>query len=262
MSSEGLPQDLEPPAAEGNPGTGDPLIDASEVVRQFPNGALALRGVTFAVARGEWVTVTGRSGAGKSTLLAILGALERPTSGTIRVDGHDLSALDEKAAARYRGRTVGFVFQHYYLVPYLTVLENVVLAQQLAGAVDEGRCREILEGVGLAPRMAHLPRELSGGEQQRACIARAAVNDPALILADEPTANLDLENRQAVWHLLGERHKAGATVVLVSHDAPDLPWPHRLIRLEDGRIVEDARRGGALSPGGSAGPSGAPELGV
>ncbi len=255
MNSHASVENVTTPAEVEGPPAGDALIDAVEVVRQFSNGALALRGVTFAVARGEWVTVTGRSGAGKSTLLAILGALERPTSGTVSVNGLDLSALDERQAARYRGRTVGFVFQHYYLVPYLTVLENVVLAQQLAGAVDESRCREILEGVGLGPRITHLPRELSGGEQQRACIARAAVNDPALILADEPTANLDAENREAVWHLLGKRHRAGATVVLVSHDAPDLPWPHRLIRLEDGRIVEDIPRGASPTPGEGQGPS-------
>ncbi|HKZ59384.1 MAG TPA: ABC transporter ATP-binding protein [Candidatus Thermoplasmatota archaeon] len=253
MSSQGPLGDAVPGAAEGGAGGDGPLIDALDVVRQFPNGAMALRGVTFGVERGEWVTVTGRSGAGKSTLLAILGALERPTSGAVTVDGHDLSALDEKAAARYRGRTVGFVFQHYYLVPYLTVLENVALAQQLAGTVDESRCRTILEEVGLGHRVGHLPRELSGGEQQRACIARAAVNDPAVILADEPTANLDAENREAVWHLLGERHRAGATVVLVSHDAPDLPWRHHLIGLEDGRIVEDSRRGPAALPAGEPG---------
>lgn len=248
MSSGPVAAKETPEARQSAGGPGEPLIEAVELVRRFPNGALALRGVSFGVGRGEWVTVTGRSGAGKSTLLAILGALERPTSGSIRVDGHDLSALDEKAAARYRGRTVGFVFQHYYLVPYLTVLENVVLAQQLAGSIDEPRCRQILEGVGLGHRVGHLPHELSGGEQQRACIARAAVNDPALILADEPTANLDAENRQAVWQLLGDRHRAGATVVLVSHDAPDLAWRHRLIRLEDGRIVEDCSRGPAALP--------------
>lgn len=223
-------------------------MEAVDIVRQFPNGAFALRGVSFTVRRGEWVTVTGPSGAGKSTLLAILGALERPTSGSVTVGGKDLSQLGEREAAHYRGRTVGFVFQHYYLVPYLTLLENVVLAQQLVGRPDEARAEEILQGVGLGHRVKHLPRELSGGEQQRACIARAAVNDPAMVLADEPTANLDRQNRNAVWQLLGERHKAGTTVVLVSHDPPTLGWDHRIIRLDDGRIVGDAPQDGAATP--------------
>ncbi|MFN3937991.1 MAG: ABC transporter ATP-binding protein [Gemmobacter sp.] len=197
-----------------------------------------LRGITLDVARGETLGLVGPSGSGKSSLLMLMGGLERATGGTVRALGHDLTAMDEDALARFRRGNMGVVFQSFHLIPTMTALENVAVPLELMGAPDAfDRAAAELRAVGLGERMDHYPAQLSGGEQQRVALARAAVTRPAILLADEPTGNLDGANGQAIMDLLfGLRDRHGATLVLVTH-APDLAARcDRVVRLRDGRI--------------------------
>ncbi|HEY4564670.1 MAG TPA: ATP-binding cassette domain-containing protein, partial [Thermoanaerobaculia bacterium] len=180
---------------------------------------------------------TGPSGSGKTTLLNILSGLDHPTSGTVRVGGVDLAGLSRSELARYRQRTVGLVFQQFHLIPYLTAVENVMLAQYVHSMTDRGEAEEALRRVGLGERLGHLPSQLSGGEQQRVCIARALINQPPLILADEPTGNLDAVNEAIVMSLLADLHQRGHTLILVTHDASIASRANREIRLEHGRLA-------------------------
>src|SRR5213082_2291153 len=176
-------------------------VDIDNLIKQY--GTLRpLGGVSFAVNTGEWVALMGPSGSGKTTLINILGGLDTLTSGHVVVDGVDLSKLSESQMVRYRAEKIGFVFQQFHLVPYLTAIENVMLAQYFHSVTDETQAEEALRRVGLGERLAHLPSQLSGGEQQRVCIARALINQPPLILADEPTGNLDAVNEAVVMSLL------------------------------------------------------------
>ena len=219
---------------------------------RFYGEVRALEGVDLEVARGEWVSVMGPSGSGKTTLLNILGGLDRPTSGQLHVDGTDVMALPSKELARFRRETVGLVFQQFHLVPYLTALENVMLAQYFHSMADEAEARAALEAVGLGERLHHLPAQLSGGEQQRVCIARALINQPRLILADEPTGNLDAANEEIVLDIFRRLHAQGHTLVVVTHDARVGRLADRLITLEHGHVVRaesnghDPRQRGAL----------------
>lgn len=198
----------------------------------------ALKGVDLDVKRGEWVSIIGPSGSGKSTLLSLLGGLTRPTDGSVIVEGVDVGSLDEKGLARFRRDHVGFVFQAHHLVPYLSALENVMLAQYLHSVPDEREAIEALRRVGLEHRLRHLPAQLSGGEQQRVGIARALVNQPGLLLADEPTGSLDRENARVALEMLKElRAEERFTVVVVTHDPWVVGWGERSVRLEDGRVV-------------------------
>ncbi len=197
----------------------------------------ALYEVDIEVERGEWVAVMGPSGSGKTTLLNIVGGLDRPTSGQLYVDGIDVAGLSSKELARFRRETVGLVFQAFHLIPYLTALENVMLAQYFHSMADEGEASAALAAVGLAERLHHLPAQLSGGEQQRVCIARALINQPRLILADEPTGNLDEANEETVLNILRQLHREGHTLVVVTHDARVGSLADRLITLEHGRVV-------------------------
>jgi putative ABC transport system ATP-binding protein len=201
-----------------------------------------LKGVTLSVARGESVGLVGPSGSGKSSLLMLMGGLERATGGEVRAVGHDLTALDEDALARFRRKNMGVVFQSFHLIPTLTALENVALPLELAGiAHATARAREELAHVGLQHRMDHYPAQLSGGEQQRTALARAAVPRPAVLLADEPTGNLDAANGRAIVDLLfGLRDRHGSTLVLVTHAADLAARCDRVVRIEDGRIVDRA----------------------
>ena len=213
-----------------------PLVEAEALSRRF--GALrALDELTLAIGEGEWVAVTGPSGSGKTTLLNILSGLDRPTAGTVRVGGVDLAGLSRNELARYRQRTVGLVFQQFHLIPYLTALENVMLAQYVHSMTDRGEAEEALRRVGLGERLGHLPSQLSGGEQQRVCIARALINQPPLILADEPTGNLDAVNEAVVMTLLNDLHQRGHTLILVTHDPTIAARADREIRLEHGRLA-------------------------
>ena len=219
-------------------------VEAHGLDRRF--GALcALDGLTFTVEPGEWVAVTGPSGSGKTTLLNVLSGLDRPSAGTVTVDGVELNKLTARELAVYRQRTVGLVFQQFHLIPYLTALENVMLAQYVHSTTDRGEAEEALRRVGLGDRLHHLPRQLSGGEQQRVCIARALINQPPLILADEPTGNLDAVNEAVVMSLLDDLHRRGHTLILVTHDPSIAARAGREIRLEHGRLSAVAQPGAA-----------------
>jgi putative ABC transport system ATP-binding protein len=203
-----------------------------------------LRGITLEVERGETLGLVGPSGSGKSSLLMLMGGLERATGGRVTALGHDLTTMDEDALARFRRLNMGVVFQSFHLIPTMTALENVAVPLELAGVADAfDRAEAELRAVGLGSRMDHYPSQMSGGEQQRVALARAAAPRPAILLADEPTGNLDGANGQAIMDLLfGLRDRHGATLVLVTH-APELAARcDRTIRLADGRIVGEDRR--------------------
>jgi putative ABC transport system ATP-binding protein len=203
-----------------------------------------LKGITLDVARGETLGLVGPSGSGKSSLLMLMGGLERATGGQIQALGQDLTAMDEDQLARFRRGNMGVVFQSFHLIPTMTALENVAVPLELAGAADAfGRAEAELRAVGLGQRLDHYPRQMSGGEQQRVALARAAAPRPAILLADEPTGNLDGANGAAIMDLLfGLRDRHGATLVLVTH-APELAARcDRVVRLADGRVAASERR--------------------
>ncbi len=218
------------------------IIKASQLGKQVTTGTAALTilsGVSFEVGSGEAVAIVGVSGSGKSTLLGLLAGLDTPSSGAVRIDGHDLNALDEDGRAALRGRMIGFVFQSFQLLPAMTALENVMLPLELAGADGaEDAARAMLARVGLADRAHHYPKQLSGGEQQRVAIARAFVKRPRLLFADEPTGNLDSETGAQVIDLLFELNReSGATLLLVTHDEALTRRCNRVLRLSAGRLV-------------------------
>ncbi|MQA41510.1 ABC transporter ATP-binding protein [Rugamonas aquatica] len=218
------------------------LSDIRKTYRQGGNDIRALDGIDLHIAPGEFVAIMGPSGSGKSTLLNVLGALDRPDSGRYRLAEDEISALDDDAASEVRNRRIGFVFQSFHLLPRLTVLENVLLPQRYARTADPaaaGRAVALLERIGLGQRTDHLPGQLSGGQLQRAAIARALLNQPALLLADEPTGNLDSKSAADVMALLKELHAGGQTLVLVTHDPDIAAAAQRTIHLRDGRIDQD-----------------------
>lgn len=199
----------------------------------------ALRGVDLSIEKGEFVTIVGTSGSGKSTLLHMLGGLDRPTSGTVVVDGKDLSKLKDEELTIFRRRKIGFVFQAYNLVPVLNVYENIVMPMELDGEkVDQEFVRQVVDTLGIADKLQALPNQLSGGQQQRVAIARALVSKPAIVLADEPTGNLDSRTSQDVLGLLKiTSQKFGQTVVMITHNEEIAQLADRLIHIEDGQIV-------------------------
>jgi putative ABC transport system ATP-binding protein len=222
------------------------IVEVDGLYKVFASGASrveALRGVTLQVARGEFVAVMGPSGSGKSTLLHLIGGLDTPTAGSIRVNGEDLSRLDDDRLTLLRRRHIGFVFQAFNLLDVLTAQENVALPLLLEGTgeAEAGRrAVEALELVNLAPRKDHLPRQLSGGEQQRVAIARALVARPLLLLADEPTGNLDSASSDQVLGVLRTLvDEQGQTILIVTHDARQAAMANRLLRLRDGQVVEE-----------------------
>ena len=197
----------------------------------------ALDGVNLTADAGDWIAIMGPSGSGKTTLLNILGCLDQATRGSVRINGTETSALNRSDLARFRAETVGFIFQQFHLIPHLTALENVMLAQYFHSMTDEEEARRALDRVGLAARAHHLPSHLSGGEQQRVAIARALANDPKIILADEPTGNLDAANEQIVLNLLTDLHTQGRTILMVTHDANVAAHAGRILHMQDGEIV-------------------------
>jgi putative ABC transport system ATP-binding protein len=236
--------DPDPAAAPHRP----VLVELREVARRYPRGSgdvAALAGLSLEIREGEKLTVMGPSGSGKTTLLSILGLLDRPTEGQQLFSGRQVETLDDDALSRLRNRTIGFVFQAFHLIPQLTVLENVATPLQY-GEVPEPEWRErslaALARVGLTPRADHRPNELSGGEAQRAAIARALVTRPRLLLADEPTGNLDSATGEEIAALLDELHGEGATIVLVTHNEALARRARRVVRLRDGRIEAEERR--------------------
>jgi len=220
------------------------MIRLKNVVKAYPakaeaNGGVirALDNISLEVAPGEWLAMMGPSGSGKSTMVNLIGCLDRPTSGEIQLDGENVAGIAASELNRVRAEKIGFIFQQFHLVPYLTALENVMLAQYFHSMTDQQEALEALARVGLKDRAHHLPTQLSGGEQQRVCIARALINDPKIVLADEPTGNLDAQNEEIVLRLLRELHQQGRTIVMVTHDPVVARLADRRIELHHGRIA-------------------------
>jgi putative ABC transport system ATP-binding protein len=225
-----------------------PLLDLQEITKEYKLGEIvvrALRGLDLSIEEGEIVALMGPSGSGKSTLMHIIGALDTPSNGTAFLDGQDLERLKEKQLVALRGKKIGFVFQTFNLIQTLTAQQNVELPMIFQGihrAERAERAKELLVKVGLADRVRHKPSELSGGERQRVAIARALANDPEIILADEPTGNLDTESGEAILEMLkGLRVNDGKTVIIVTHDPEATAIADRVIRLRDGRVVEEVQ---------------------
>lgn len=225
----------------------DAIIEIQDLHREYcrPDGSVlvaALRGVSLTVARGRYICIMGQSGSGKSTLMNILGCLDQPTRGSYLLEGEDVSTLDDLALSTIRGRRIGFIFQSFNLIPELTVIENIEVPLFYQGVPRDERhqrARDVLGRVDLSDRMTHRPGQLSGGQQQRVAIARALVGDPALLLADEPTGNLDTATGETILHLLDELHAEGRTIMMVTHDDAMASRCERVVRLRDGLIDSD-----------------------
>jgi len=226
-----------------------PVIAAFDLKREYHMGeelVHAVRGVTLDVACGDYVAIVGPSGCGKSTLLNLLGGIDRPSAGTVTIDGSRIDHMSDREATRFRLLRVGFVFQRFYLMPALTAIENVELPMaeaKLASAKRVQRARELLAYVGLETRREHRPAQLSGGEQQRVAIARALANKPKLLLADEPTGELDARTGEEMIDLLGRVNADGTTIVVVTHDEGLAKAARRVVHMRDGVIVDDRRQG-------------------
>jgi putative ABC transport system ATP-binding protein len=208
----------------------------------------ALYNVNLAVEKGEWLAIMGPSGSGKTTMMNIIGCMNKPTNGSVTLDGQDLSLLNSGELTTIRRDKIGLIFQQFHLITYLTALENVMVAQYYHSMIDEAEAMLALERVGLADRAKHLPRQLSGGEQQRVCIARALINYPSLILADEPTGNLDETNERIVLDILRQLHSEGSTIIVVTHDPEVAEEAEKTVFLEHGRIARVVRNDPNLAP--------------
>mgnify|MGYP000739007156 CR=1 FL=1 len=222
------------------------IENLTKVYGKGENEVHALNGVSFSVEKGEFVSIIGSSGSGKSTLLHLIGGVDRPTSGKVYVDGKDVYAQKEDALAIFRRRQVGLIYQFYNLIPVLNVKENITLPLQLAHQkVDQKRFNTLIEQLGLSNRLNHLPNQLSGGQQQRVSIARALINQPSLVLADEPTGNLDSKNSDEIIRLLKEANeKYHQTIIIITHDNNIAKLANRVITIKDGKIISDLKRGG------------------
>ncbi|MBI2849995.1 MAG: ABC transporter ATP-binding protein [Chloroflexi bacterium] len=211
------------------------LLELKEVRKYYEN-VHALKEMSLSVEQGEWVSIMGPSGSGKTTLLNIIGGMDKPTEGRVILDGVDLSSLTQKQLTEVRRDKIGLIFQQFHLIPHLTAVENIMVAQYYHSLPDKPEAMAALARVGLADRAHHLPSQLSGGEQQRVCIARALINYPKLILADEPTGNLDEANEQIVVELIQELHHEGHTIIMVTHDQDVGKLADRQVHLEHGAI--------------------------
>jgi putative ABC transport system ATP-binding protein len=234
--------------AVAQPAAAPPPVCQLEAIRKIyykPDGSVlveALRGVDLTVPHGQYVAIMGPSGSGKSTLMNILGCLDQPSEGRYYLDGHDVARLDDESLSRYRGRKIGFVFQAFNLIPALTIEENVAVPlfyQQVNKKERMERACDMLDRVGLGNRIGHRPSELSGGQQQRTAIARALVTNPVVLMADEPTGNLDSATGQAILALFDELHSSGMTITMVTHDDSIAHRCQRVVRLRDGLIESD-----------------------
>jgi putative ABC transport system ATP-binding protein len=215
------------------------IMRTQNLFKIYENDTRALNGIDLTITKGEWVAIIGPSGSGKTTLLNIIGGLDKPTSGSVRINGKEITTLNNKQLTQFRRENVGFIFQQFHLVPYLTALENVMLAQYFHSIVVEEDAIEVLKRVGLEQRLAHLPSQMSGGEQQRVAVARALANEPEILLADEPTGNLDQKNGKMVLDLLESLHNDGHTIIMITHDKKIADRSDRIITIVDGKIKSE-----------------------
>ncbi len=216
------------------------VLELKGITKRF-GSVTALDHFDLVVMEGEWISIMGPSGSGKTTLLNILSCLDAPTQGRFMLDGTETALLAEKERAVVRREKIGLIFQQFHLIPYLTALENVMLSQYYHSVIDKADARNTLEHVGLGHRIGHLPSQLSGGEQQRVCIARALINQPAIILADEPTGNLDEANEEIVVDIFKKLHGEGKTIILVSHNPEMAEYADRVVRLHHGKVEISVR---------------------
>lgn len=217
----------------------DKVILELKDVSKIYESVNALSNINLKVKKGDWIAIMGSSGSGKTTMMNIIGCMDRPSNGQVLIDGVDIAKESQKNLTKIRREKIGLVFQQFHLISYLTALENVMVAQYYHSMIDEKEALETLRKVGLADRAKHLPSQLSGGEQQRVCIARALINNPEIILADEPTGNLDEANEIMVIDILKQLHKEGATIIVVTHDPEVGDEAMRKITLDYGKIVDD-----------------------
>ena len=216
------------------------LLELKNISKVY-GGLKALDNVSLSIEKGEWIAIMGPSGSGKSTMMNIVGALDKPTSGEVIFDGRDISKESNRRLTELHRDKIGLVFQQFHLINYLNAVENVMVAQYYHSMPDEKEALEALERVGLRERAKHLPSQLSGGEQQRVCIARALINSPELILADEPTGNLDEANENIVLEIFRKLHKEGTSLIVVTHDPEVGEEAERIVRLEHGKIISDQK---------------------
>ncbi len=223
------------------------LLEVKDISKLYSNGTVAaLQNVNLNVNEGEWVAIMGPSGSGKSTMLNIISCMDKPTSGQVILDGQDISKLSSKELTNIRRDKIGLVFQQFHLVNYLTAVENVMVSQYYHSMPDEKEAMEMLELVGLKERAKHLPHQLSGGEQQRVCIARALINHPQIILADEPTGNLDEANENLVIEIFKKLHAEGKTIIVVTHAPEVAQYAERTIVLEHGKFHKEVKNKGNM----------------
>ncbi len=215
-------------------------LEVRGLTKYYDEKVSALADVSLTVRQGEWIAIMGSSGSGKTTFLNIISGLDRPSRGEVLVNTTDITGLGTDELTRFRRENIGMVFQQFYLIPYLNALENVMLAQYFHSMADEAEARRALETVGLGSRIHHLPSQLSGGEQQRVCLARAMINSPRLLLADEPTGNLDHVNEMMVLQLFQEHHQQGHTIIMVTHNPEVAQMADRIIHFTHGRIGSES----------------------
>lgn len=212
------------------------VINIKNISKIYENNTRALDNLSLIIKQGEWTSIMGPSGSGKTTLLNVIGCLDSPTNGKVIINGEEITNLNQTQLTRFRRENIGLIFQQYYLVPYLSALENVMMAQYYHSVVNENDAINALKKVGLDHRLDHIPAHLSGGEQQRVCIARALVNEPRILLADEPTGNLDQKNGEVVLKLIKNLHKEGHTIILITHNPQIGKLGDKQLNLVDGKI--------------------------
>lgn len=212
------------------------IIKINNISKIYENNTRALNKLSLSIKKGQWTSIMGPSGSGKTTLLNIIGCLDSPTDGEVMINNEEITKLNQTQLTRFRRENIGLIFQQYHLVPYLTALENVMMAQYYHSIVDEKDAINALKKVGLQNRLDHIPAHLSGGEQQRVCIARALVNEPRILLADEPTGNLDQKNGEIVLKLIKDLHREGHTIILITHNPKIGKLGDKQIVLVDGKI--------------------------
>lgn len=216
------------------------IIRLQAVKKHYDESTHVLENLNLIIHKGAWTSIMGPSGSGKTTLLNIIGCLDSATAGSVIITGTEITKLNQIQLTRFRRENIGLIFQQYHLVSYLTALENVMMAQYYSGVIDEVKAAEALKKVGLGHRLDHVPSHLSGGEQQRVCIARALINEPKILLADEPTGNLDQKNGEIVLNLIRQLHAEGHTIILVTHNPEIAKLGQRIITVIDGKICSDS----------------------